>query len=70
VVSVFRVVSRLLVRLPLRISEPIARVGFLAGYYLWPAKRRIIKRNAAHVLGLPVSHRDVAGLAVAVQPLW
>jgi KDO2-lipid IV(A) lauroyltransferase len=63
VVSVFRVVSRLLVRLPLRISEPIARVGFLAGYYLWPAKRQIIKRNAAHVLGLPVWHGDVAGLA-------
>jgi lauroyl/myristoyl acyltransferase len=63
VVIVFRAVSVLLVRVPLRISEPIARFGFLAGYYLWPAKRHIIKRNAAHVLGLPVSHRDVAGLA-------
>ncbi len=59
----FRAASALLVRVPLRTSEPIARIGFLAGYYLWPSKRRIIKRNAAHVLGLPVSHRDVAGLA-------
>ena len=66
VVSVFRVVSRLLVRVPLRVSEPIAKVGFIAGYYLWPSKRRIIKRNAAHVLGLPVSHEDVAGLARGV----
>ena len=65
-VALFRAMSFLLVRLPLRISEPIARVGFLAGYYLWPSKRHIIKRNAAHVLGLPVSHRDVAGLARGV----
>jgi phosphatidylinositol dimannoside acyltransferase len=63
VVRVFRAASFLLVRVPLRISEPVAKVGFTAGYYLWPAKRRIIERNAAHVLGLPVSHRDVAGLA-------
>jgi len=66
VVTVFRATSSLLVRVPLRISEPIARVGFTAGYYLWPAKRNIIKRNAAHVLGLPVSHKDVAGLARGV----
>ena len=62
-VTVFRAVSSLLVRLPLRVSEPVARFGFLVGYYLWPSKRHIIKRNAAHVLGLPVSHPDVAGLA-------
>lgn len=66
VVTAFRGASALLVRVPLRISEPIAKVGFLAGYYLWPSKRQIIKRNAAHVLGLPVSHRDVAGLARGV----
>ena len=65
-VIVFRAVSFLLVRLPLRISEPVARFGFIAGYYLWPAKRHIIKRNAAHVLGLPVTHPDVAGLARGV----
>jgi len=63
VVVAFRTASALLVRVPLRISEPIARMGFLAGYYLWPAKRRIIKTNAAHVLGLPRDHRDVARLA-------
>ena len=63
VVSVFRAASALLVRVPLRISEPVARIGFLAGYCAWPSKRQIIKRNAAHVLGLPPDHRDVAGLA-------
>ena len=66
VVTVFRATSFVLVRVPLRISEPIAKTGFTAGYYLWPAKRDIIKRNAAHVLGLPVSHQDVAGLARGV----
>ena len=66
VVSVFRAASALLVRVPLRISEPVARIGFIAGYYLWPAKRRIIKRNAAQVLGLPTDHRDVAGLARSI----
>ncbi len=66
VVRVFRATSFLLVRVPLRVSEPVARIGFTAGYYLWPAKRDIIKRNAAHVLGLPISHRDVAGLARGV----
>jgi len=63
VVLVFRVVSALLVRVPLRVSEPIARAGFLAGYYLWPSKRHIIRANAAHVLSLPTDHRDVAALA-------
>jgi lauroyl/myristoyl acyltransferase len=63
VVLAFRAASALLVRVPLRVSEPIARAGFLAGYYLWPSKRRIIRDNAAHVLGLPPEHRDVAKLA-------
>lgn len=63
VVAAFRAASALLVRVPLRISEPIARMGFLASYYLWPAKRRIIKTNAAQVLGLPLDHGDVARLA-------
>ncbi|MEA2025530.1 MAG: lysophospholipid acyltransferase family protein, partial [Chloroflexota bacterium] len=62
-VFVFRAVSALLVRVPLSISEPVARAGFLAGYYLWPSKRHIIKANATHVLGRPADHRDVAGLA-------
>jgi len=64
VVAGFRAASALLVRLPLRVSEPVARAGFLAGYALWPAKRRIIKANAAHVLGLPTDHPDVARLAL------
>jgi KDO2-lipid IV(A) lauroyltransferase len=66
VVSAFRAAAALLVRVPLRVSEPIARAGFLAGYYLWPSKRRIIRRNASHVLGLPVDHPDVARLARAI----
>ena len=66
VVCAFRAASALLVRVPLRISEPIARAGFLAGYYLWPSRRRIIRRNASHVLGLPSDHPDVARLAQAI----
>lgn len=69
-VSAFRVASALLVRVPLRVSEPIARAGFLAGYYLWPAKRRIIETNASHVLGLPASHGDVARLARGIYATY
>ncbi len=70
VVLVFRAVSALLVRVPLRISEPLAGIGFRAGYYLWPSKRHIIKSNAAHVLGLPHDHRDVAGLARGIYSTY
>ena len=43
----------------------IAQLGFLAGYALWPAKRRAIAANASHVLGLPMGHPSVARLARA-----
>jgi KDO2-lipid IV(A) lauroyltransferase len=66
VVAVFRFVSGLLARIPLRASQPLARAGFLVGYVLWPSKRAIIKRNAAHVLGLPPDDRAVGALARAV----
>jgi KDO2-lipid IV(A) lauroyltransferase len=66
VVALYRGASALLVRIPQRRSEPVAHWLFLAGYVLWPAKRHIIKANAAHVLGLPASHPDVAALARAV----
>ena len=70
VVALYRGASALLVRVPLRRSEPVARWLFLAGYVLWPAKRRIIQANAAHVLGLPAGHRDVAGLARAIYATY
>jgi KDO2-lipid IV(A) lauroyltransferase len=60
----------MLVIVPLGISERVARVGFLAGYYLWPAKRGIIRANAAHVLGLPPSHPRVARLARAIYATY
>jgi phosphatidylinositol dimannoside acyltransferase len=66
VVLAFRLSSTLLARVPVRLSEPVARAAFLAGYYLWPSKRTIIKANAAHVLGLPRGHPDVASLARAI----
>ncbi len=69
-VVAFRGASWLLVRVPLHLSERIARAGFLAGYYLWPAKRRIIHANAAHVLGLPPSHPDVGALARGIYSTY
>jgi KDO2-lipid IV(A) lauroyltransferase len=66
VVAAFRAVSALLARIPLRASLPLARGGFLAGYYLWPSKRAVIKSNAAHVLGLPPDDPAVAALARAI----
>lgn len=70
VVSAFKVASAALVRVPLRVSEPIARAGFLAGYYLWPAKRRIIETNASHILGLPPRHRASASLARGIYATY
>ena len=70
VVSVFKIVSALLVRVPLWLSEPIVHAGFAAGYYLWPAKRHIIKANAAQVLGLPASHPDVSRLARGIYATY
>ena len=70
VVALYRGASALLVRVPLRLSEPAARWLFLVGYYLWPAKRRIIEANAAHVLGLPAGHPDAADLARAIYATY
>jgi lauroyl/myristoyl acyltransferase len=70
VVFAFRTASALLVRVPVRVSEPVARTGFVAGYYLWPSKRRIIKTNASHVLGLPMDHPDVARLARGIYATY
>ncbi len=55
--------SALLTRIPLAVSEPVARVLFRIGYHLWPQKRAIIHHNAAHVLGLAPSDPRVARLA-------
>jgi phosphatidylinositol dimannoside acyltransferase len=70
VVLLYRAASAALARIPLRVSEPPARWLFVAGYYLWPARRRIILANASHVLGLPVGHPDVAGLARAIYATY
>lgn len=70
VVSLFRLASAVLVRVPLGISEPIARLGFLVGYALWPSKRGIIRHNAAAVLGLPPDHPDVARLARGIYATY
>jgi len=66
----FRTASAVLVRAPLSVSEPVARMVFVAGYYLWPSKRRIIEANAAQVLGLPRGHRAVARLARGIYATY
>jgi len=63
VVLLFRAASRLIAAVPERMSITIAKGVFRIGYHGWPAKRRIIHANAAHVLGLPVDHAEVAKLA-------
>jgi KDO2-lipid IV(A) lauroyltransferase len=70
VVALYRGASWLLARVPLGFSEPAARLLFLAGYGLWPAKRRIILANAGHVLGLPPSHPTVARLARGIYATY
>jgi lauroyl/myristoyl acyltransferase len=63
VVLVYRAASAALARVPLRLSTPAAVALFRLGYHLWPAKRRIVLHNAAHVLGRPVGDPAVARLA-------
>ncbi len=62
-VRVYRSASWALGHLPEGPVVAIAQLGFLAGYALWPAKRRAISANASHVLGLPVGHPRVGQLA-------
>ena len=64
-VLVYRGASWLLGHLPEEPVVLVAQAGFLAGYALWPAKRRAITANASHVLGLPVGHPRVGRLARA-----
>ncbi len=70
VVTLYRGASWLLARVPLRLSEPVARALFLAGFRLWPTKRRIIVANASHVLGLPPDHPRVARLARGIYATY
>ena len=63
VVLAYRGASYTLARVPLSLSEPLARLLFRSGYHVWPAKRRIIEANASHILGLPSTHPSVRRLA-------
>jgi KDO2-lipid IV(A) lauroyltransferase len=66
VVLLYLGASRLIAVVPLPVSEPVARALFRAGYHAWPQKRRIVHRNASHVLGLPDDDARVAALARGV----
>jgi KDO2-lipid IV(A) lauroyltransferase len=70
VVTAFRGAAWLLARLPVGLTEPAARWLFLAGSRLWPAKRRIVLANAAHVLGQPVDDPRVARLARGIYATY
>jgi KDO2-lipid IV(A) lauroyltransferase len=69
-VALYRATAWLLVRVPLRVSEPVARWLFLAGYHAWPSKRRIIRANAGQVLGLPSEHAEVDRLARGIYATY
>lgn len=73
-VLAYRAASRILGTLPLGVSWPIFRLAFLAAFYLWPPKRRVIEANAAHVLGRPVdgprSEGEVGALARRVYQTY
>lgn len=63
VVLGYRLAAWLFGRLPVGLTWPVVRGLMLAGYALWPAKRRIILANAAHILGRPANDRAVRILA-------
>lgn len=62
-VLLFRGASRTIASVPERVSMPAAKSAFRGGYHGWPAKRRIVHANAAHVLGLPPGDPAVVRLA-------
>ena len=62
-VGAFRGASAVIGRVPPAVAEPAASALFRAAYLAWPAKRRIILRNAAQVLGRPPSDPRVRQLA-------
>ncbi len=70
VVSAYLGASWALARVPLRVSEPVARRLFLVGYLAWPQKRRIVESNAAHVLGTTRDDPRVGRLARAVYATY
>ncbi len=59
----YRAVAAAVARVPPRVTLPVGRAIFVGSYFAWPAKRRIILENAAHVLGLPARDRQVRHLA-------
>ena len=59
----YRAASAAIAHIPTRVSLPVGRALFVASYFVWPAKRRIILSNASHVLGLPTGDRRVRSLA-------
>ena len=65
-VGAFRAASSLVGRVPTPVADPLARALFRGAYHVWPAKRRIILANAAHVLHKPTSDPEVARLARAI----
>jgi lauroyl/myristoyl acyltransferase len=63
VVRGYKAATAAIGRISPRISMSVGKAVFVTGYFAWPRKRRIILRNASHVLGLPASDYQVRHLA-------
>jgi phosphatidylinositol dimannoside acyltransferase len=63
VIAGYRFASWALGHLPARPTLAVVRLISLAGYALWPSKRRIIRRNAGHIVGVPPDHPSAGRLA-------
>jgi lauroyl/myristoyl acyltransferase len=70
VVVGYRFASWLMGVVPLGISLPLAGGAMRLAYATWPAKRRVILANAAHILGRPVDDPAVARLAGRVYQTY
>lgn len=60
----YRIARALLGRLPPRLAWTVLGWITQATYRVWPAKRRWVNSNFAHVLGLPADHPEVRSLAL------
>ncbi len=64
-VHVYRAGAWLIGHLPMVVARGLVRVPLVASYVLWPAKRRTVNANFAHILNLPPGHPEVRRQALA-----
>ena len=69
-VHAYRAGAWLIGHLPAAVARCLIRLVLVSSYVLWPAKRRIVNANFAHILGLPQGHPEVRRRALAAYATY